>query len=147
MIEIVIDGKKIAAEQGASLLQVALDNGIEIPHLCTHPCLKPFGACRMCVVEVEGLRKPVSACDTVAAADMVVTTDSDQLREMRRDALKLMLVNHPLDCPVCDKGGECPLQDQAFSHGFCGGQMRTMLFGIGNRFINPFHIATIKYHS
>ncbi len=117
MIHLTINGTPVEAEKGRTILEAAQGAGIKIPTLCWLRKLSPIGACRMCVVEVAGLRKPVAACDTVAAEGMTVTTESDALLEMRRDALKLMLVNHPLDCPVCDKGGECVLQDLVWEFG------------------------------
>lgn len=117
MIKLTVNGIEIEAEVGATILEAAKGAGIDIPTLCWLGKLSPIGSCRMCVVEVEGLRKPVSACDTFAAEGMVVTTESDELSQMRKDALALMLVNHPLDCPVCDKGGECDLQDMVWKFG------------------------------
>lgn len=117
MLKVTINGTEIAVEKGRTILEAARSAGIRIPTLCWLKKTRPIGSCRMCVVEVEGLRKPVSACDTLAADGMAVATDTPLLREMRRDALKLMLVNHPLDCPVCDKGGECDLQDLVWEFG------------------------------
>ncbi len=117
MINLTIDGKHASVPPGATLLEAAQAVGVTIPTLCWLKKLSPIGSCRMCVVTVEGVRKPVTACDTVAGEGLVVTTDSPELREMRRDVLKLMLLKHPLDCPTCDKGGECDLQDLVFAHG------------------------------
>ncbi|TLN21951.1 2Fe-2S iron-sulfur cluster binding domain-containing protein, partial [bacterium] len=117
MIKLTIDQKTLTVEKGKTILEAANGAGIKIPTLCWLGKLSPVGSCRMCVVEVEGIAKPISACDTVAADGMVVTTQSPALHELRRDALKLMLVNHPLDCPVCDKGGECDLQDLVWEFG------------------------------
>ena len=111
MVNLTIDGREASVPKGSTILEAAQSVGVRIPTLCWLKKLSPIGSCRMCVVEVEGLRKPVSACDTPAGPGLVVRTDSEELREMRRDMLKLLLVKHPLDCPVCDKGGECTLQD------------------------------------
>lgn len=117
MINVTINGTAVQIEKGRTILEAARGAGIRIPTLCWLKKLRPIGSCRMCMVEVEGLRKPVSACDTVAGDGMVVTTDSEALKALRKDALKLLLVNHPLDCPVCDKGGECDLQDMVWEFG------------------------------
>ncbi len=117
MINLTIDGTPVQVEKGQTILEAANSAGIRIPTMCWMKKMRPIGSCRMCVVEVEGLGKPVSACDTMAAADMKVTTQSELLHGMRRDALSLMLVGHPLDCPVCDKGGECVLQDMVWEFG------------------------------
>jgi NADH dehydrogenase/NADH:ubiquinone oxidoreductase subunit G len=111
MVNLTIDGKPVSAPGGSTILEAAQAAGIRIPTLCWLKKLSPIGSCRMCVVHVEGNSKPVTACDNLAGEGLVVTTDSDELREMRRDVLKLLLIKHPLDCPVCDKGGECDLQD------------------------------------
>ena len=117
MVNLTIDGKQVSVPKGSTILEAAQEAGITVPTLCWLKKLSPIGSCRLCVVEVDGIRKPVTACDTVAGDGLVVTTQSDKLAEMRRDALKLMLVKHPLDCPVCDKGGECDLQDLVFELG------------------------------
>jgi predicted molibdopterin-dependent oxidoreductase YjgC len=111
MVNLTIDGKQVSAPLGATILEAAQAAGIRVPTLCWLKKLSPIGSCRMCVVHVDGVSKPVTACDTPAGEGLVVRTDSPELREMRRDVLKLLLIRHPLDCPVCDKGGECDLQD------------------------------------
>ncbi|NOX20100.1 MAG: molybdopterin-dependent oxidoreductase [Nitrospirae bacterium] len=117
MIELTIDGKKIEAEKGMTILEVAKANNIYIPHLCWDRRLKPYGGCRLCLVEVEGQRKLMAACSTPADNGMVVHTDTPTLRKARKTVLELLLVHHPLDCPICDKAGECSLQDLAYSYG------------------------------
>jgi NADH dehydrogenase/NADH:ubiquinone oxidoreductase subunit G len=114
MINLTIDGTAVSVPEGSTILEAAQSAGIRIPTLCWLKKLSPIGSCRMCVVEVDGVRKPITACDTPAGDGLNVTTDSDELREMRRDILKLLMIRHPLDCPVCDKGGECDLQDLTF---------------------------------
>jgi len=112
MINLTIDGKAIQAEQGTTVLEAAKANGIRIPHLCYHPAIKPIGSCRICVVEVKpGPPRPLPACTTVVGEGMEVVTNSERIQKIRRELVKFMLVNHPLDCPWCDKGGECYLQD------------------------------------
>jgi NADH-quinone oxidoreductase subunit G len=116
MPTITIDGQAIAAPAGAMLLPVALENGIHIPHYCWHPKLSIDGSCRMCQVEVEGSPKLVIACNTPIRDGMVVRTKTPAVENTRRGVMELLLVNHPLDCPICDKAGECLLQDYAFAY-------------------------------
>ncbi len=116
-IKLTIDGKEVLVSEGATILEAAKAAGIRIPTLCYHERLSPIGSCRMCVVDVEGCSEPMAACTTPATDGIRVTTDSERLRRIRQDSLKLILVNHPLDCPVCDKGGECLLQDLAYEFG------------------------------
>ncbi len=117
MIELTIDGKKITAEKGSTILEAALKNGIKIPNLCYDKRLKPYGGCRICIVEIEGQRKLEASCATFAKDGMVVKTDTPKLRKARQTVLELLLVHHPLDCPICDKAGECDLQDLAYEYG------------------------------
>jgi formate dehydrogenase alpha subunit len=117
IVEVTIDGKAIQAQAGQTILEVARANGISIPTLCYHPRLLPIGSCRLCVVEVEGADKPMTACTTQVQAGIVVHTQTDRLNRIRRDALKLILTYHPLDCPQCDAGGSCELQDLVFAFG------------------------------
>src|SRR4029079_1352416 len=93
--------------------------GIAIPRFCDHPLLEPVGACRQCLVEVEGQRKPLASCTTTVSDGMVVRTQltSAVADKAQQGVMEMLLINHPLDCPVCDKGGECPLQNQAMSNG------------------------------
>jgi NADH-quinone oxidoreductase subunit G len=118
-VTLTIDGMTVTAPKGALLIRVAEQNGIEIPRFCDHPLLEPAGACRQCLVEVEGQRKPVASCTQTVANDMVVRTQltSPVARKAQEGMMELLLINHPLDCPMCDKGGECPLQNQAMSSG------------------------------
>jgi len=117
MPTITIDGQTIEAPAGAMLLPVALENGIHVPHYCWHPKLSIDGSCRMCQVEVEGSPKLVIACNTPIRDGMVVRTKTPAVENTRRGVMELLLVNHPLDCPICDKAGECLLQDYAFAYG------------------------------
>ena len=124
-IIITINGQAVEARKGAMLVDAAKAVGVEIPIFCYEPRLgKPIGACRMCLVEVEGMRGLQTACSTPVAPDMVVNTTSDQVKGAQDGVLELLLANHPLDCPVCDKGGECPLQDRTFQFG--PGETRTL---------------------
>ncbi|MQA33639.1 NADH-quinone oxidoreductase subunit G [Modestobacter roseus] len=114
-----IDGFPVAVPKGTLIIRAAEMIGVQIPRFCDHPLLDPIGACRQCLVEVEGQRKPVASCTTPVSPDMVVQTQlsSPVADKAQQGTMELLLVNHPLDCPVCDKGGECPLQNQAMSNG------------------------------
>ncbi|MBI4536596.1 MAG: (2Fe-2S)-binding protein [candidate division NC10 bacterium] len=112
-----IDGAEIAVPGPVSILEAARSAGIEIPHYCYHPGLSLVGQCRMCQVEVEKMPKLVTACNTPAADGMAVWTRSPKVEKARRAVLEFYLLNHPLDCPICDKGGECPLQDYTLQYG------------------------------
>jgi NADH-quinone oxidoreductase subunit G len=114
-----IDGQEHQVPAGSLLIRAAQDNGTYIPRFCWHERMKPVGMCRMCLVEVESPRGPmlVTACTNTVVDGMVVDTRGETVRKAQEGVLEFLLANHPLDCPVCDKGGECPLQDQAFSHG------------------------------
>ena len=116
MINLKIDGKEIQIGSGATILEAAETVDIKIPTLCYLKKVSPTGACRICAVEVEGADKTMTACNTRAVDGMVVTTQSEKLAVIRRQIVELLLVNHPLDCPVCDAGGECELQDVCYSH-------------------------------
>ena len=117
MPTITIDGQTIEAPNGAMLLPVALENGVHIPHYCWHPKLSIDGSCRMCQVEVEGSPKLVIACNMPIRDGMVVRTNTPAVQNTRRGVMELLLVNHPLDCPICDKAGECLLQDYSYAYG------------------------------
>ncbi len=119
VVTLTIDGREVAARKGDMVIAAALGADVYVPHFCYHPRMSPVGMCRQCMVEVEGPRGPmmVVSCMTPVADGQVVRTDTEQVTRAQEGMLELLLANHPLDCPVCDKGGECPLQDQAFSHG------------------------------
>jgi len=114
MVNLTIDGREITVEGGTTILKAAKLAGIKIPTLCYHERLNPIGSCRMCMVEIEGLDHPMTACTTPVAEGIKVSTNSERLQRMRRETLKLILAGHPLDCPICDKGGECTLQDMVY---------------------------------
>ncbi len=118
-VRLTIDGFDVAVPKGTLIIRAAEQIGVQIPRFCDHPLLEPVGACRQCLVEVEGQRKPVASCTVPVTPDMVVKTQltSEVAAGAQAGTLELLLVNHPLDCPVCDKGGECPLQNQAMSNG------------------------------
>jgi NADH-quinone oxidoreductase subunit G len=118
-VTINLNGRDVAARKGEFIIAAADRAGDFIPRFCYHPRMKSVGMCRQCIVEVDGPRGPmmVVSCMTPVAEGQVVRTETDQVKRAQEGVLELLLANHPLDCPVCDKGGECPLQDQAFSHG------------------------------
>ncbi len=116
-IEITIDGRKLKVRPRSTILNAALEHGIYIPHLCYDRRLKPFGGCRLCIVEVKGIRKPRTACTAPVEPGMVIYTDTPKLQKARRTVVELLLLHHPLECPYCDKAGECLLQDMAYKYG------------------------------
>ncbi|MBW5482595.1 NADH-quinone oxidoreductase subunit G, partial [Streptomyces bambusae] len=119
LVTLTIDGVELSVPKGTLVIRAAEQIGVEIPRFCDHPLLDPAGACRQCIVEVEGQRKPMASCTITCTDGMVVKTQltSQVADKAQRGVMELLLINHPLDCPVCDKGGECPLQNQAMSHG------------------------------
>lgn len=117
MIEIEIDGKKVEVEPGAMIIEVADKSGIPIPRFCYHKKLSIAANCRMCLVEVEKAPKPLPACATPVTAGMKVFTQSAKAKEAQRSVMEFLLINHPLDCPICDQGGECELQDVSLVYG------------------------------
>jgi NADH-quinone oxidoreductase subunit G len=117
-VTLVVDGREVIAPEGSMLVDAAKGGDVEIPVFCYEPKLgEPVGACRMCLVEVEGIPKLQTACSTLVRDGMIVYTQTDQVKEAQEAVVEFLLVNHPLDCPVCDKGGECPLQDIAMGWG------------------------------
>ncbi|MYS22640.1 NADH-quinone oxidoreductase subunit G, partial [Streptomyces sp. DvalAA-14] len=119
LIAVTIDGIAISVPKGTLVIRAAEMLGIEVPRFCDHPLLDPVGACRQCIVEIEGQRKPVASCTITCTDGMVISTQlsSPVAEKAQRGVMELLLINHPLDCPVCDKGGECPLQNQAMQVG------------------------------
>jgi len=116
-ITLKINGKEVKAPAGTLLIEAAKQAGIEIPSYCYYPGLTLQGACRMCLVAIEKMPKLQTACTTVVANGMVVQTETEEVKNARKAMLEFLLTNHPLDCPVCDKGGECELQDAVFRYG------------------------------
>ncbi|MFI5315754.1 MAG: 2Fe-2S iron-sulfur cluster-binding protein, partial [Myxococcota bacterium] len=129
MAVITIDGREFEVADGRTILQAIDDlgllmNGVEIPHYCWHPKLSIDGSCRLCQVEIEGMPKLQIACNTPVAEGMKVITTSERVAKARRGVMELLLINHPLDCPICDQAGECKLQDYAFDYGVAGARTR-----------------------
>jgi NADH-quinone oxidoreductase subunit G len=140
LITLTIDDTKVTVPTGTLLIRAAELAGIQIPRFCDHPLLQPVGACRQCLVEVEGQRKLMASCTATVIPDMVVRTQhtSPAADTAQKGVLELLLINHPLDCPVCDKGGECPLQNQAMS----GGQAESRFHGTKRTFPKPISISS-----
>jgi NADH-quinone oxidoreductase subunit G len=118
-VTLTIDGKEVTVPPGTLIIRAAEQLGIEIPRFCDHPLLRPAGACRQCYVRIEGQPKLATSCTVPVAAGMSVQTQAsdDEVADAQRANLEFLLLNHPLDCPICDRGGECPLQDQALAYG------------------------------
>ncbi|MFQ5937578.1 MAG: 2Fe-2S iron-sulfur cluster-binding protein, partial [Acidiferrobacterales bacterium] len=117
MVTIEVNGAPLRAKKGSMVIQVADAAGIYIPRFCYHHKLSVAANCRMCLVEIEKAPKPMPACATPVADGMKVSTHSDLARDAQKGVMEFLLINHPLDCPVCDQGGECPLQDLALGYG------------------------------
>jgi NADH-quinone oxidoreductase subunit G len=112
-----IDGKTVEFKPGQNLIEVARQAGIEIPYFCYHPGLSVVAQCRMCAIEIEKMPKLQTGCSTQAAEGMVVHTKSQKVKDNQKSVMEFLLINHPLDCPICDKAGECDLQDNSFKYG------------------------------
>ncbi len=139
-VTVTIDGFEISVPKGTLIIRAAEMLGIDIPRFCDHPLLDPIGACRQCLVDIEGQRKPLASCTTVCSEGMVVRTQltSPVADKAQRGVMEFLLINHPLDCPMCDKGGECPLQNQAMSNG----QGETRFTEEKRTFVKPVPIST-----
>ena len=142
-VTLTIDGREVTVAAGTLIIRAAEHIDRYVPRFCDHPYLAPLGACRQCLVEVEGQRKPLTACTTPVADGMVVKTQfcSEMAKDAQEGVLELLLINHPLDCPMCDKGGECPLQDQALAYGPGGSRFIDQK----RRFTKPVEISPLVY--
>lgn len=140
MVTVTVDDTTFAVPKGTLVIRAAELIGVQIPRFCDHPLLEPVGACRQCLVEVEGQRKPLASCTTTVTDGMVVRTQvtSEAAERAQRGVMELLLINHPLDCPVCDKGGECPLQNQAMSTG----RTETRFTDVKRTFPKPIPLST-----
>ena len=140
LVKLTIDDVEVSVPKGTLVIRAAELIGVQIPRFCDHPLLDPVGACRQCLVEVEGQRKPMASCTTTVTPDMVVRTQytSEAADKAQRGVMELLLINHPLDCPVCDKGGECPLQNQAMSNG----RAETRFDDVKRTFPKPINISS-----
>ena len=117
MIDIIVDEKTYNVAEGSLLIDILIKNEIKVPYFCYHESLGADGNCRMCMVEIEGQKRPQIACDTFVSEGMNVNSNSDMIRDLRTDILELELINHPVDCPTCDQAGECSLQDFYMDYG------------------------------
>src|SRR5438874_1439284 len=136
-VTLTIDGQQVTVAKGKTVLQAAIEHGVSVPYYCYHPGIGIDGSCRVCIVKIEKMAKLQTSCSTVATDGMVISTRSDDVVAARAGVFEFLLVNHPLDCPVCDKGGECPLQD--FSYQFGVDQSEA---GVGQGIApDPFHAA------
>ncbi len=140
MVTLTIDDTQVSVPKGTLVIRAAELMGVQIPRFCDHPLLDPVGACRQCLVEVEGQRKPMASCTITCTPDMVVRTQftSEAADKAQHGVMELLLINHPLDCPVCDKGGECPLQNQAMSNG----RPETRFDDVKRTFPTPINISS-----
>ena len=140
MVNLVIDDVEMSVPKGTLVIRAAELLGVQIPRFCDHPLLDPVGACRQCLVEVEGQRKPMASCTITVTEGMVVRTQytSEAADKAQHGVMELLLINHPLDCPVCDKGGECPLQNQAMSNG----RVETRFTDIKRTFPKPINLSS-----
>ena len=116
-VTLTIDGRPVTVQKGKTVLQAAIESGVKIPYYCYHPGLGIDGSCRVCIVKIEKMPKLQTSCSTTVADGMIVYTQTPDVVEARASVFEFLLINHPLDCPVCDKGGECPLQDFSYSYG------------------------------
>jgi predicted molibdopterin-dependent oxidoreductase YjgC len=139
MVKVTINGKIVEAPENVTILEAAVMSGVRIPTLCHHPKLTPFGGCRMCIVEVKGIPRPVTSCNTALSEGMEISTSTPLIEEMRRSVLELILSDHPNDCMVCEKSGRCKLQELAYIYGIreneFAGERRIYAKRDGNPFI------------
>ena len=137
MLKVEINGQQFEAEPGSTIIEVADSAGIYIPRFCYHEKLSVAANCRMCLVEVEKAPKPLPACATPVTDGMVVQTLSEIAKQAQEDTMEFLLINHPLDCPICDQGGECPLQDQAMGFGGSSSEFEEIKRSVDNVDLGP----------
>jgi len=137
MPKLTIDGREIEVEPGTTVLQAAERLGIEIPRFCYHERLSVAGNCRMCLVQQEKAPKPIASCAMPAMDGMVIHTDSPMVKKARNGVMEFLLINHPLDCPICDQGGECDLQDQAMAYGFDRSRFHENKRAVEDKYLGP----------
>ncbi|MEM7198387.1 MAG: 2Fe-2S iron-sulfur cluster-binding protein, partial [Pseudomonadota bacterium] len=138
MPKVTIDDQEIEVEAGLTVLQACEIAGVEIPRFCYHDRLSIAGNCRMCLVEVSpGPPKPQASCALPVNEGMVVKTDSDMIKSAREGVMEFLLINHPLDCPICDQGGECDLQDQAMGYGHRHSRFGEMKRAVSEKHMGP----------
>eukprot|EP01114_Cavostelium_apophysatum_P003285 TRINITY_DN1309_c0_g1_i1.p1 TRINITY_DN1309_c0_g1~~TRINITY_DN1309_c0_g1_i1.p1 ORF type:complete len:286 (+),score=66.18 TRINITY_DN1309_c0_g1_i1:147-1004(+) len=137
-IEIEINNSKVKVPSGSTILQACLSTGIDIPRFCYHPSLSIAGNCRMCLVEVAKSPKPIASCSMPIVPGMKVFTNTAMVKKAREGVMEFLLANHPLDCPICDQGGECDLQDQALVFGSDRGRFYEYKRAVADKDIGPF---------
>jgi NADH-quinone oxidoreductase subunit G len=137
MPKLTIDGIEVEAAPGTTVLVACESIGIEIPRFCYHERLSIAGNCRMCLVTMQGSPKPIASCAMPVADGMVICTDTPEVHKMRRGVMEFLLINHPLDCPICDQGGECDLQDQAMAYGLDRGRFREQKRAVVDKYMGP----------
>jgi NADH-quinone oxidoreductase subunit G len=137
MPKLTIDGQDVEVAPGLTILQACETLGIEIPRFCYHERLSIAGNCRMCLVAMQGSPKPIASCAMPAADGMVIRTNTPEVQKMRRGVMEFLLINHPLDCPICDQGGECDLQDQALVYGFDRGRFAENKRAVKDKYMGP----------
>src|SRR6201993_1315881 len=137
MPKLTIDGKEIEGAPGLTALPACELAGVEIPRFCYHERLSVAGNCRMCLVEMEKSPKPIASCAMPVAEGMVIKTDSPMAIKARKGVMEFLLINHPLDCPICDQGGECDLQDQAMAYGFDRGRFHENKRAVKDKDLGP----------
>ena len=139
MVNITIDGREVKADKTGTILDAANKAGIFIPTLCHHPKLTPFGGCRLCIVEVKGMPRPVTSCNTIVSDGMEVFTATEQTEDLRKLLVELLLSDHPNDCMLCEKSGDCTLQNLAYTYGIrensFAGERRVYAKRDGNPFV------------
>jgi NADH-quinone oxidoreductase subunit G len=137
MPKLTIDGQEIEVEAGTSVIQACERLGIEIPRFCYHERLAVAGNCRMCLVEMEKAPKPIASCAMPVSEGMVIKTNTPLVKKAREGVMEFLLINHPLDCPICDQGGECDLQDQAFFYGQGGSRYKEAKRAVEDKYMGP----------
>ena len=142
MITLTVDGTEVEVEEGSTVLQACEAAGTEVPRFCYHERLSIAGNCRMCLVEMGRAPKPVASCAMPAGNGMVIKTDTPLVKKAREGVMEFMLINHPLDCPICDQGGECDLQDQAMGYGVADSRYQEEKRAVENKNMGPL-ISTI----
>eukprot|EP00741_Cyanophora_paradoxa_P004578 tig00000101_g4446.t1 len=136
-ISLTINGKSIEVENGLTVLQACEKAGVDIPRFCYHESLSIAGNCRMCLVEVEKSPKPIASCAMPAMPNMVVKTNTPLVKKAREGVMEFLLLNHPLDCPICDQGGECDLQDQSLVYGSDRGRFYEYKRSVEDKNVGP----------
>lgn len=145
-VSIFLDGQEVVVPKGHTILDAARKAGIRIPTLCYHPALSPIGSCRICIVEIQGVDRPATACNTEALEGMRVTTRSERIFDLRREILKMILSQHPLNCAPCPKNGDCELQDLAYEYDLAEVDLNEYRIVTEDFPWKPFSTPILDYH-